>query len=187
MSGIKELLLNKAVKIAEQVLLPAEHLLCQQIIRKPKVRQILEQPDARVLLIGTDRKASLAQEFSVVHPETNITVIDRDPIVVAVARQNSQQTSAHFIDRDIFAIQPSDIPPPDFAVAKHFLHLVNSPAQLVSHVKILLKPEGVFYASVPPLTAWGPRHQLRAEGIKFTEEPLIGRGLKGGTLFTFRS
>ncbi len=186
MSQIKELLKNQAVSAAEQILLPVEEILWQNIRRKPEVEQILEQPGARVLLIGTNRQASLAQEIKASYPQASITVLDRNPTTIAAARRNAQETDVCFMNQDIFDIKPSDMLPLDLTVAKHLIHLIPAD-ELVAHVQRLLKPDGVFYASVPLLCARKPSRQLRAAEIPFDQEPLLGKGLKGGTLLIFRT
>lgn len=170
----------------ERISLSVEEPLWQGICDYPRVAEILQKENCQILLIGTDPNLTLARTILKTHPETKITVVEKDKEIVQRAKENipkgmseSDIVSAEFPNVDL-----ADLPKANIVIAKHLLHFLSEEAinKMVTGVREILAPGGLFFTSTPPLMGWKVRRSLDKTWFFYRERNL---GWWRGALFIF--
>lgn len=175
-------------RIMERVSLPVEHQLWQAVRSDQAAFFRLRSPNSSVLLIGTDPKLTLARCI-LEDTASKITIIEQNPLVVAQA-QILIQNMLWLSSASRLTLIPETFPNVSIAndwhsydviIAKHLLHITANPNSVLSEAMRLLKGNGVFFASLPPIARFLVEPKL---AVPHKRQPLPG--FFSGTLLTFR-
>lgn len=180
--------MGRIERLMERVSLPIEHQLWRAVRSDQAAFFKLRSPNSSVLLIGTDRKLTLARCILEDTP-SKITIIEQNALVVVQAQALMQNTLWQSSASRLTLI-PETFPGVSIAngyqsydviIAKNLLHITANPLSILNEAMRLLRANGAFYASLPPFWRFLVEPKL---AVPHKRLPLPG--FFSGTLLTFR-
>lgn len=160
--------------LLERVSLPVEAQLWRAIVGYSGMAEVIQKPNFRAVLIGTDNRFSLGKAILVENPRAKIMVVEKDAKAIALAKTNlSADNQVNFVN-GFFPGVDLGIEKADLVIAKHLLHLPGVPRKKIVDEATRLAP--VFFASTPKLPFIGRLLPNSAEEVLFP----------GGKLFVFK-